>query len=113
MCVQVTIYGQKICTLSDREQRNVLSLRCYKMFLIKARPSINRSIAEVLQGVVPKGPAVMGGITVPVLVGNQLMDVNFIMADTGENTDIIPRHNFLLQAQTCLDYGHRKITFFG
>jgi len=56
---------------------------------------------------------VLGEITAPVLIGNHETNVNFIMADTAENTDIILGHPFLLQAQACLDYGRQKITLFG
>lgn len=55
----------------------------------------------------------MGEITVPVVIRNYVINVNFILTDTAGNTDIILGHPFLLQAQACLDYGRRKIALFG
>ncbi|CAJ1078396.1 unnamed protein product [Xyrichtys novacula] len=113
MCVQVTIYGLKICALLDSgAQRNVLSLHCYNNLPAKARPPIQPSTAEVLQGVGPGSLVVLGEITTPVLIGNHVTNVIFIMADTVENIDVILGHPFLLQAQACLDYGHGKVTLF-
>ena len=114
MCVQATVCGVEVCALLDSgARRNVLPLHHYKTFPTKATPPIQPSTAEVLQGVGPEGLEILGEITAPVVIRDHVTNVNFIIADTAGNTDIILGHPFLLQAQACLDYGRRKITLFG
>ncbi|KAG1937121.1 hypothetical protein F2P79_018352 [Pimephales promelas] len=54
-----------------------------------------------------------GGVNLPVQVGRGAIDVNFIIADTAENTEVILGHPFLHQTSAQLDYGRREITLSG
>ncbi|CAL8401443.1 unnamed protein product [Boreogadus saida] len=61
----------------------------------------------------PGGLAVLGEVNLPVRVGSRATNVNFIMADTAESTEVILGHPFLHQTSAQLDYGRREITLCG
>ncbi|CAL8391318.1 unnamed protein product [Arctogadus glacialis] len=79
----------------------------------ESRPPIEPSVAQVLQGIGPGGLAVLGEVNLPVQVGSRATNVNFIMADTAESTEVILGHPFLHQTSAQLDYGRREITLCG
>ena len=54
----------------------------------------------------------MGEVNLLERVGSRATNVNFIMADTAESTEVILGHPFLHQS-TQLVYGRREITLFG
>ncbi|XP_037834631.1 uncharacterized protein LOC112450568 [Kryptolebias marmoratus] len=114
MCIQILIHGIEICALLDSgARRNVLSLRDFNSFVLECRPTIQPSSAQTLQGIGPEGLPVLGEVVLPVHIGNKMVDVNFIIADTAESTEVILGQPFLQQSSACLDYGRKEITLFG
>ena len=114
MNIKLFIHGLEMCALLDSgAQRNVLPLHHFDSIPIESRPPIQPSIAQVLQGIGPEGLRVIGEVTLPVHVGSGVTNVNFIMADTAESTEVILGHPFLQQARAHLDYDRREITLFG
>ncbi|XP_028299789.1 uncharacterized protein LOC114461699 [Gouania willdenowi] len=114
MCVQIMIHGLEICALLDSgARRNVLPLHHFNSLPTQFRPPVQPSVAQILQGIGPEGLVVLGEVILPVHIGNSITQVNFIMADTTQSTEVILGHPFLLQAQARLDYGRKEITLFG
>ena len=114
MCAEIRIHGLKLCALLDSgARRNVLPLHHFNSIPHAVRPRIQPSIARVLQGIGPGGLEVLGEVTIPVRTAGQATDVNFIVADTADSTEVILGHPFLKQARACLDYGRQEITLFG
>ncbi|CAL8241322.1 unnamed protein product, partial [Gadus morhua 'NCC'] len=74
---------------------------------------IEPSVAQFLQGIGPGGLACWGKSNLPVTSGRRATNVNFIMADTAESTEVILGHPFLYQTSARLDYGCREITLCG
>lgn len=113
MCVQIMIHGLKLCALLDSgARRNVLPLHHFNSLPTQFKPPVQPSLAKVLQGIGPEGLAVLGEVVLPVLVGSKKTDVNFIMADIAQGTEVILGHPFLRQSNACLDYGRREISLF-
>ncbi|CAL8371798.1 unnamed protein product [Gadus morhua 'NCC'] len=79
----------------------------------ESRPPIEPSVAQVLQGIGPGGLAGLGEVSLQVQVGSRATNVNFIMANTAESTEVILGHPFLHQTSAQLDYGHCEITLCG
>ncbi|XP_034004081.1 uncharacterized protein LOC117496511 [Trematomus bernacchii] len=114
MSIRILIQGHELCALLDSgARRNVLPLRHFNAIPVESRPQIQPSIVQVLQGIGPEGIAVRGEVNLPVQAGSKVTNVNFIIADTAENTEVILGHPFLLQSHAHLDYGRREITLFG
>ncbi|XDV17606.1 hypothetical protein PO909_023440 [Leuciscus waleckii] len=114
MCVKILIYELEMCALLDSgARRNVLPLHVFNSIPTESRTPIKPSVAQVLQGIGPSGLAVLGEVNLPVQVGSRATNVNFIIADTTENTEVILGHPFLHQTSAQLDYGRREITLFG
>ena len=114
MCVKILIYGLEMCALLDSgARRNVLPLHLFNAIPTESRPPIEPSVVEVLQGIGPGGLAALGEVNLPVQVGSRATNVNFIMADTAESTEVILGHPFLHQTSAQLDYGRREITLCG
>ncbi|KAL7373215.1 hypothetical protein ABVT39_001512 [Epinephelus coioides] len=113
MSVKILIHGLEVCALLDSAaQRNVLPLHHFDSIPVESRPPIQPSTTEVLQGIGPKGLTVMGEVTLPVHAGSRITNMNFIIADTAEGTEVILGHPFLRQARAHLDYGRRGITLY-
>ncbi|KAJ8008876.1 hypothetical protein DPEC_G00082990 [Dallia pectoralis] len=114
MCVKILMYELEMRALLDSgARRNVLPLHVFNSFPTESRTPIEPSAAQVLQGIGPSGLAVLGEVNLPVQVGSRATNVNFIIADTTENTEVILGHPFLHQTSAQLDYGRREITLFG
>ncbi|KAJ7987593.1 hypothetical protein DPEC_G00328090 [Dallia pectoralis] len=96
--------------LDSGARRNVLPLHVFNSFPTESRTPIEPSAAQVLQGIGPSGLAVLGEVNLPVQVGSRATNVNFVIADTTENTEVILGHPFLHQTSAQLDYGRREIT---
>lgn len=98
VCVKIVINGLEKCALLDSgARRNVLPLHLFNSIPTESRATIEPSVAQVLQGIGHTGLAVMGEVSLPVQVGSRATNVNFIMADTAENTEVILGHPFLHQ----------------
>lgn len=114
MGVQILIQGRDVWALLDSgAARNVLPLRHYNSIPLESRPPVQPSGVQTLQGITPGGLAVLGEVVLPVQVGTRVTSVNFIVAATAGNAEVILGQPFLQQAGTCLDYGRREITLFG
>ncbi|CAI5674954.1 unnamed protein product [Oreochromis niloticus] len=113
MCVQIVIQGREIRALLDSgARRNVLPLHYFNAIPAESRPQVQASIAQTLQGIGPEGLAVLGEVILPVHVGSSVNDVDFLLADMAEGTEVILGHPFLQQSCACLDYGRQEITLF-
>ncbi|XP_076748173.1 uncharacterized protein LOC143421991 [Maylandia zebra] len=111
MCVQIVIQGREIRALLDSgARRNVLPLHYFNT--IESRPQVQASIAQTLQGIGPEGLAILGEVILPVHVGSGVKNVDFLLADMAEGTEVILEHPFLQQSCACLDYGRQEITLF-
>lgn len=88
-----------MCALLDSgARRNVLPLPHVDSIPTEFRPPLQPSTAMVLQGIGPGFLTALGEATLPMHMGNETTDVNFIIANITESTEVILGHPFLLQA---------------
>ncbi|KAJ7998405.1 hypothetical protein DPEC_G00204600 [Dallia pectoralis] len=93
------------CTVSQEDDM------CVKILIVQ---DPNRAIGRTgPAGYRPQWFGSAGEVNLPVQVGSRATNVNFIIADTTENTEVILGHPFLHQTSAQLDYGRREITLFG